>query len=222
MLCGYLHIRCLASISSCLINVSINECMEYCCMYYKLHVTVHVLSTMLSFLLQDLVTLHRRQEECPPYLLYWGGHPHPLPEPPRVLYYLPMHEGLYKVFWVGCEFHCLDEADCNGDILVYFSNSWQSLMVPQCSFSYLSDTKLSFLLLHDLFIYLLNFILLRCWMLFILHDNEILVLLIFFFLDDLLIPWVLPLSWSFTSTSHHWCVNSVTSLCAHQWCNCFD
>lgn len=33
-------------------------------------------------------------------------------------------------------------------------------------------------------------------MLFILHDhdNEILVLLIFFFLDDLLIPWVLPLS----------------------------
>lgn len=70
MLCGYLHIRCLASISSCLIIVSINECMEYCCMYYKLHVIVHVLSTMLSFLLQDLVTLHHRQEECPPYLLY--------------------------------------------------------------------------------------------------------------------------------------------------------
>lgn len=44
--------------------------MEYCSMYYKLHVIVHVLSTMLSFLLQDLVTLHHRQEECPPYLLY--------------------------------------------------------------------------------------------------------------------------------------------------------
>lgn len=169
--------------------------MEYRCMYYKLHVTVQVLSTMLSFLLQDLVTLHRRQEECPPYLLYWGGHPHPLPEPPRVLYYLPMHEGLYKVFWVGCEFHCLDEADCMGDILVYFSNSWPSLMVRHCSFSYLSDTKLSFLLLHDLFIYRLNFILLRCWMLFILHDhdNEILVLLIFFLLGR----FVDPLSFTF-------------------------
>lgn len=94
--------------------------MENCCMYYKLHVTVQVMSTMLSFLLQDLVTLHRRQEECPPYLLYWGGHPHPLPEPPRVLYYLPMHEGLYKVFWVGCEFHCLDEADCMGTFWFIF------------------------------------------------------------------------------------------------------
>lgn len=179
--------------------------MEYCCMYYKLHVIVHVLSTMLSFLLQDLVTLHRRQEECPPYLLYWGGHPHPLPEPPRVLYYLPMHEGLYKVFWVGCEFHCLDEADCMGDILVYFSNSWPSLMVPQCSFSYLSDTKLSFLLLHDLFIYLLNFILLRCWMLFILHDhdNEILVLLIFFlpgrFVDSMSFTFILIIYQHFSS-----------------------
>lgn len=132
--------------------------MEYCCMYYKLHVTVHVLSTMLSFLLQDLVTLHRRQEECPPYLLYWGGHPHPLPEPPRVLYYLPMHEGLYKVFWVGCEFHCLDEADCMGDILVYFSNSWPSLMVPQCSFSYLSDTKLSYCMTCSF-----TFWILFCW-----------------------------------------------------------
>lgn len=68
-------------------------------------------------------------------------------------------------------------------------------MVPQCSFSYLSDTKLSFLLLHDLFIYLLSFILLRCWMLFILHDhdNEILVLLIFFLLGR----FVDPLSFTF-------------------------
>lgn len=186
--------------------------MENCCMYYKLHVTVQVMSTMLSFLLQDLVTLHRRQEECPPYLLYWGGHPHPLPEPPRVLYYLPMHEGLYKVFWVGCEFHCLDEADCMGDILVYFSNSWPSLMVRHCSFSYLSDTKRSFLLLHDLFIYRLNFILLRfgCCLFCMIMIMKYLFSWFFFYLDDLLIPWVLPLSWSFTSTSHHWCVNSVT------------
>lgn len=186
--------------------------MENCCMYYKLHVTVQVMSTMLSFLLQDLVTLHRRQEECPPYLLYWGGHPHPLPEPPRVLYYLPMHEGLYKVFWVGCEFHCLDEADCMGTFWFIFltvDQVWWFAIVH----SHISVTQ------SEVFCYCMTCSftvwILFCWgvgccLFCMIMIMKYLFSWFFFYLDDLLIPWVLPLSWSFTSTSHHWCVNSVT------------